>query len=391
MSRARSLPPFLSLLLALLFGLPQAAAAAPVPEVAWERLPEGPDLALHTMILDTANDMLWIFGGVTADPCGSDIHNTVWRYDLADEDARWTLARADGLRPPPLIFHTAVYDPVRQEMLVYGGMDDQDGCFSGDVADPKSLWRLDLADPDAISWTRESVAGNLFPRFAHAAVYVPAFEAMVVSGGFDANDDVRNDNWALLLGESPRRWVRLANAGFANRAGHGLIFDEARKRLLAYGGLDRNARAQNLLDALDLSGEIDDADRWLRVRPENPSQHRSFFAHAFDAERGLWWMQGGLLASNRFQRDLQVLDLSGEDPVWTNTQVVRDGPLDRFAHPGVWDAERLRRSSRAVRPTTTARCVTRARSPTWGSRRRRRWSPPRRPRPPRPARPRPLP
>lgn len=335
----------LALSIAMVLGLgwgTRSAAAAPIPEVAWERLDDGPDLALHSMILDTANDMLWIFGGITADPCGNDFHNEVWRLDLAQDDARWVLARVDGLRPPPLIFHSAVYDPTRQEMIVYGGLVQQRSCRSGDVNDPKNLWRLDISDPDAVSWTRESVPGNLAARYGHAAVYLPSFDAMVVSGGVDANDEPRNDNWAVQLGETPPRWVRLANAGFANRAGHGLILDASGERLLAYGGLDRNDRAQNLLDALDVSGEIDDADRWLRVRPENPSPQRSFFAHAFDAERQLWWMQGGFLAGNRFARDLQVLDLSGEAPVWTNTQTVYNGPLDRFFHVGVWDAVRRR-------------------------------------------------
>lgn len=314
-----------------------------IPDGHWELVQNGPqpDRALHGMIFDPVSDSLWSFGGVEADTQGSDFHNSVWRFALGDPDPRWSLVPISGLKPPPLIFHSTVYDPLRQRMIVYGGQIDRSG-MGQSLSDGNTVWFLDLTDPDAPSWTRQSVAGILGDRFAHAAVYVPGFDAMVVSGGASASNTLLNTNYALLLGETPLRWQRLANAGFQARAGQALIHDAAHQRLLVYGGFGNFNSASTIrnLDALDLSAGLDGADVWTRVSTANPGLARAFTAHFFDAERGLWWVHGGQESANRFSRRLSVLDLGPSEPTWTETNWVQNGPLDRFGHTAAWDPQR---------------------------------------------------
>lgn len=320
------------------------ASAANIPDVEWSRLPDGPDRALHSMIYDAANQMLWSFGGIEANASSNQFRNSVYRLDLENPDALWERMSISGLQPPPLAFHSAIYDPLRQRMIVYGGLLDRNGTSSQRPADGNSVWFMDLADPDDPTWSRESVAGNSTDRFAHAAVYVPDFDAMVVSGGLSTFSNARSDNCALLLGEEPMRWVRLANAGFNYRAAHALLHDADNERLLAYGGLSNFSNVKTLSDivALDLTQGLDGADQWRRVTPATPSLARAFMATAFDPELRLWWVHGGLVNNSQFLRDLSVLDLNTAKPEWTRTQVVANGPLDRFGHTAVWDEPRDR-------------------------------------------------
>jgi len=320
-----------------------AIRADPLPDAEWRRLADGPDRALHAMIYDESNDLFWTFGGVEVDPTSNATRNTVYRLDAADPQARWQLASIGGLRPPPTQLHSAVYDPVRQRMLVYGGIADRQS-DGAQAADPRSVWALELADPAAPSWTRVSFTGGVGERFAHAAAYVPGYDAMVVTGGLSAPDRARDDSFALLLAENPPRYVRLANAGFGRRGGHVLLVDEPEGRLLAYGGLSSLARVSttNEVVALDISSALDGADRWLRLSTTTPGTSRALMAAAFDPQRRLWWVQGGIQANNSFLRELSVLDLGGDGATWVRTGLVYNGPLDRFGHAAAWDTGRAR-------------------------------------------------
>src|SRR5438093_1648632 len=99
----------------------------------------------------------------------------------------WRLA-AMG-QPPALDRHTAIYDPVRQRMVVFGG--------EVDYRSTNDLWQLTL--------DREPQWGPLMPggalpsrRLGQSAVYDPVRDRMLVFGGFDSSGVVA-DVWALSL------------------------------------------------------------------------------------------------------------------------------------------------------------------------------------------------
>ncbi len=339
--RQRPLLPLAIAAMAMLLG-PARPASAQIPDARWELIQNGPqpDRAHHVMVFDPFSDSLWAFGGVEADPDSNNYDNSVWRFALSDPDARWARQSISGLQPPPVIFHTAVFDPERRRMIVYGGQLENAPMGSDRLMDGSSVWFLELSDPDDPSWTRESVAGILGDRFAHAAVYVPGLDAMVVSGGVDALGGFRSANYALMLGETPVRWERLSDVGFQPRAAQALIFDGERERLLSYGGfIDDDSTTRNI-DVLDLSAGLDGAERWTRLSTANAGLSRGFVAHFVDVERGLWWIHGGRLSGNAFSNRLSALDLSQAEARWSETSLVANGPLQRFGHAAAWDPER---------------------------------------------------
>lgn len=322
--------------------------AAP-PEPSWARLGDGPDRALHTLIYDPGNDYYWIFGGLSGDLEGDALDNTVFERPAGDDDTPWFVAPIPGLRPPELAFHSAVYDPVRRRMIVAGGLIERRGFVFAQPIHGDSIWWLDLLDRSSARWSNRSVPGNATPRFAHAALYVPEFDAMILSGGFSSFTAARSDHVALLLGEEPMRWVSLPESGFGPRGGHALIWDGEGRRLYAYGGvtnLETPSASAEIL-ALDLSGGLDGAEEWVSVNTETPSRARAFAANGFDPDSRLWWFHGGGpdgggLDESEVLSDVEVLDLAADPPRWTVFPAGADGPLERFAHASAWDADRRR-------------------------------------------------
>jgi len=313
-----------------------SAAPRAVPDVAWTMLESGPELAAHVLAYDPRNDVVWLYGGIEYP--SNRVEDDLYRLDASDPAARWQLVNAGGIRPPALALPTLTYDPVRERLLLYGGLGEDE------AAQPSLVWALDVADPAAPTWSRHVVTGNQSPRFGHAAAYVGAFDALVVSGGFSDPLSPRTDAWALVLGPGEPAWVRMANAGFVARGGHALIHDAQRQRLVAFGGINRlsGGTAVAFMDTLDLSGGLDAADRWRRLSPQTPIGARAFMATGWDDSARLWWFQGGVAAGNQGLVELVVADLGPDQPIWTNTLTVARGPSARFLAGSAWDDARDR-------------------------------------------------
>src|SRR5215472_17152015 len=108
-------------------------------------------------------------------------------------------------QPAETISNSAVYDPARTRMLVFGGANDL-SLFSD------STWALSLSDPP--TWSLLAVQGATpSPRYVAAAVYDPVRDRMIVVAGVDASGP-RNDTWALSLDASPT-WSQLQPTGTA--------------------------------------------------------------------------------------------------------------------------------------------------------------------------------
>ena len=84
--------------------------------------------------------------------------------------------------------HTAVLDPVHDRMIVFGGYVDT-GYADADWY-PTQVWILTLSDPPR--WTRFHPGGSQPSyRYTQSAIYDPVRDRMIVFGGF--NDHVQND------------------------------------------------------------------------------------------------------------------------------------------------------------------------------------------------------
>jgi galactose oxidase-like protein/Kelch motif protein len=176
----------------------------------------------HGAVYDPTGDHMLIFGGAASGP-----RNDVWRLSFSGGTPTWSMLSPLGAAPSPRTESAVVFDPARRRMLVIGGWD-------GSIS-TNDVWALSLdATP---TWTELSPSGSPPPsRFGHSAVYDPARDRIVIFGGTaDAFRYGMSDTWELLLGPTPE-WRQLVVSAPAARYHHAAVCDVAEDRLVIYGG-----------------------------------------------------------------------------------------------------------------------------------------------------------
>ena len=272
----------------------------------WHRLPVqggSPPAREHaSAVYDSTRDRMIIFGGGLADDPGS-FKNDVWALSLADPPA-WTQIVTAGAPPPPREKHGAVYDPVGDRMIVFGG-----ATISTAAND---LWALDL--DGTATWTRLAPGGvGPSPRDGPSAIYDPLRGRMIVFDG-----DLDNDTWALDLTGPPFWHVIDANPRPAARMVHTAIYDRPRDRMVVFGGIGLNQVPYNDLWALSLSG----TPQWQQLSLPNPPPPIYNHAAVYDPVQDRMLVKGGA--------DLWSLSFSGE-AAWTH---VLPPPVPRYPESG---------------------------------------------------------
>ena len=185
----------------------------------------------QTAILDTPRNRMVVFGGLQGDQYPL---NDVWVYDLAGAGG-WTLLTPTGARPSPRLDHTAVFDSVRNRMVVFGG-------GGGHNEYRNDVWALSLSGTPA--WTQLSPSGAAPPaRRLQGAVVDRTRNRMVIFGGNNGN--TLTDVWALSLTTVDGTWTQLATTGtgpFDTYAPVAGAYDQLRDRIIFTGSGDGKVR-----------------------------------------------------------------------------------------------------------------------------------------------------
>ncbi len=274
--------------------------------------------AFHSAIYDSLRDRMVVFGG--ADGFNT-AKNEVWVLSFAGTPT-WTMVTPTGTPPTPRQWHAAAYDRLRDRMLVMGGQVGGTGV--------SEVWALTLAGSPA--WTMLNPAASPSPggRSAHVLIYDSANDRLVVFGGIDGGGAPRNDTWTLSLGASPV-WTPLAPAGTppSARYGGGALYDRVRQRLVLFAG-GTGAPNQNDTWALSLGA----VPAWTPLSPSGPPQGRQFHSVSYDPIGDRLLAFGG--SSGPILSDTWALSLAAPT-VWVPLSGTR-----RKGHTGVHDPARGR-------------------------------------------------
>lgn len=191
-------------------------------------------------IYDSGSNRVLIFGGSTGTACQKD----TYLLDGANGSLgtlTWLTLSTFGSKPASRQGHAAVYDPVTNTMILFGG----NNCSTGYFAD---VWTLSHANGQGgnSTWTKLAPIGpGPAAREYASAVYDSANNVMIVYGG-DTGTTGYADVWTLSnangTGGTPR-WKKLAPTGVAPaaRTGQSAVYDSANNRLILYGGADSAA------------------------------------------------------------------------------------------------------------------------------------------------------
>ncbi|MEO7867487.1 MAG: hypothetical protein ABIU54_07600, partial [Candidatus Eisenbacteria bacterium] len=191
-----------------------------------------------TCVFDPVRYAVWVFAGEVAQMHGSGLRNEVWKLDLRTN--AWTLIAFAGQQPSVRKDHVAIYDPVSDRMLTFGG--------NSGLAD---TWQLTLSGTP--EWTPIGTAAPPPGRALHSAIYDSQRGAMIVTGGAGAGQF--NDTWSLNLSGAPA-WTDIAPGGTLapGRVGQSSAFDVLRNRMTVFGGYD-GTQLSNEVRELDRAGE----------------------------------------------------------------------------------------------------------------------------------------
>ncbi len=167
----------------------------------------GPPGRLSTVLWNQAGST-FLFGGV--DRLTGIVRGDLWRWD----GSNWTQLTPTGATPPLRQGAAVVFDPIRQQAVLFGGADQNDVPYA-------DAWTF-----DGVAWT--PIAGGPPSRGYHSMAWDPIGQRVVVHGGLGVGPfgPVQlGDTWAW----NGTTWQLLANAP---NAPQGVIaFDAARNAL----------------------------------------------------------------------------------------------------------------------------------------------------------------
>jgi hypothetical protein len=250
---------------------------------------------LHSMIMDLADDELVIFGG-RYDRYLNDVQTMTLTAPL-----QWIPNPGQGNPPSARAGHAAVYDPVRNRMLVIGG---NNGAMLNDV------WAC--SPPATGTWQPLAPVGDPMPgRLQGAAVYDPVRDRVIVIGG--DGGALLNDVWTLNLAGDPT-WGELHPNGTppSPRRSHTAIYDPVGDRVIVYGGYDENYLRRGDVWALNLAGE----PSWqLLISSTTPPLGRSGHVAVYDPENRRMIMYGGFIGTGQYSSEVWALNLDVTTPV----------------------------------------------------------------------------
>jgi hypothetical protein len=253
--------------------------------------PAPPPRAEPVMVYDPLRDRMVIFGGQSSSELYLD---DTWVLTL-DPTPAWAQAQHEGGAPPGRVAHAAIYDPLRDEMLVFCGYGAAG--FLGDV------WALHLADP--MRWERLQPGGpGPSARGFASAIYDPTRDRVILYGGANSWHAL-NETWALPL--KNLQWERLADGSSSPAfAGHSAIYDPEHDRMVVFGGWvvvdDFYFSAAGSTENL----EFEPSPHWSSESFGDGAPTRTGHTAAYDAHRSRMVVFGGGI-----DNDSWILDFGG--------------------------------------------------------------------------------
>lgn len=267
-----------------------------------------------TVVYDPVGQQVFLFGGQD-----SKALNDLWTYSL--KRGEWAQMNPPGPLPPARFGQTLVFDSVRRRLILFGG---QSSGFFSDV------WAFTIASG---TWQQLS-PDNAGPtrRYGHSAIYETVRDRMIISHGFTSAGRF-DDTWAFdLVNNSWRDLSPLTNRPLP-RCLHHAAYDAAGGKMYLYGGCSSGYGPcpQGDLWSFDTA-----TSKWTDLTPKTGPSPRSHYGTAFDTERGVIVIFGG--SGNGLLND--TWEYSPAAAVWRQTVVSSSPPAARSRHEGVYVAER---------------------------------------------------
>jgi hypothetical protein len=206
------------LMAAMLVPLP-ALAETPFTWTEVATVDDGPPQPTAAMTYDAARKRVLLFVGV-GNVSGKPIEPQTWTWDGSAR--KWSKLDPPQM-PPGRRQHVLTYDPARERVVLFGGRDNQGTAF-------QDTWEW-----DGTTWTEVMPAGTIPPyRQEQAFTFDGASGRSLMFGGLIAGKESLNDLWEW----DGSAWAEVMPASMlpGKVRGHAMTYDAARKEVVVFGG-----------------------------------------------------------------------------------------------------------------------------------------------------------
>ncbi len=168
----------------------------------------------QTMVYDPVHQQVVMFGGISAQ--GS-ILNETWLWN----GSSWTQANPPT-SPTPRYSAALAYDAASGQVLLFGG------AYGSNYLNETWVW-------DGANWTQQQPQTSPSPRYSMAMDYDAALGEVVLFGGYGGSG-YQNDTWVW----TGSNWAQTApvNSPSARYFTQGMVYDAARGQMLMFGGFN---------------------------------------------------------------------------------------------------------------------------------------------------------
>ncbi|MBI1839096.1 MAG: hypothetical protein HYR95_02295 [Candidatus Colwellbacteria bacterium] len=299
---------------------------------------------LHEAIYDAKNGRMVVYAGIS----GTAYLNDIWELTLpAKGNGVWTDKNPDsGERPAGLKGATAVYDDVRQRMIVFGGVEG----MAPNYLTP-DLLAIDLPSKGKFTFKQFTVFSKQSATDGVKSVYDSENKRMVMFAGYGRLRDTNfpeltgthiNEVWTLETSGEPVLRNISPFIGPLGRELTSLVYDESNKRLVTFTGTDANGHRMN--DVWSLPLESFGSGDWRKLEPTGDKpEPRWGGATVYDAKNQRAIMFGGMDGTRGTLNDVWELSLKtpGQE-FWVNRTPQAGGPIARWESKTVYDSENRR-------------------------------------------------
>ncbi len=208
-------------------------APAHAADATWAEIPtsgSGPAASGGTAIDDPVNHRKILFAspGCRFGPCPN-----AYVHSLDLNSGVWSNPVPEGPTPPDRAVPATIYDPLRTRMVAFGG---------GYGLTLNDVWELYIPPGGGMMWSEIQTQGAPSPRSLGAAVYDPVRDRMLLFGGdVSPNGFTTNEIWALDFSDAT--WHQLSPLGVppSPRSRVAAVYDSQGDRMLVFGGHDGSA------------------------------------------------------------------------------------------------------------------------------------------------------
>lgn len=297
----------------------------------------------HSAIYSSANNVMTIFGGGNSH---GKVLNDGWFMSHANGiggTPSWTEMRPTDTAPFRKS-NTVIYDPVSDDMVIFGGDSSIPQTFTDD-----HVLILSNANGSGTSetWTQDGTS----PRTSPSVVYDSVTDQMIIFGGETATGPV-NDLWSSpkivsagqTITTSPYLLSQVFPTGTAPSAryGHGAAYDGVSNHMILFGGGSTSTSCLNDAWVLEDANSTEGTPSWVQLIPSGtPPSVRQGFASQYDPTTNALIVFGGSNCAGGYLSDAWVLSNANGGPgtpTWSQLAPAGVAPSARENASSIYDS-----------------------------------------------------